>query len=45
MASSNMSQLLVFADDNGQAMNWGDRAGDLARRLGECPVESERPPW
>ncbi|MET8462767.1 ATP-binding protein [Micromonospora zamorensis] len=40
MAYSNMSQLLMLADDNGRAIDWGDRARELARRLGDVETEA-----
>ncbi|MET7669008.1 ATP-binding protein [Micromonospora luteifusca] len=40
MAYSNMSQLLMLADDTGGAVDWGDRARELARRLGDVETEA-----
>ncbi|MEV4658923.1 AAA family ATPase [Micromonospora sp. NPDC049301] len=40
MAYSNMSQLLMLADDNRRAIDWGDRARQLARRLGDVETEA-----
>ncbi|WP_328421328.1 LuxR C-terminal-related transcriptional regulator [Micromonospora sp. NBC_00389] len=40
MAYSNMSQLLMLADDNDRAIEWGDRARELARRLGDVETEA-----
>ncbi|WCN81304.1 ATP-binding protein [Micromonospora sp. LH3U1] len=40
MAYSNMSQLLMLADDNRRAIDWGDRARELARRLGDVETEA-----
>ncbi|GGO13157.1 ATP-binding protein [Micromonospora parathelypteridis] len=40
MAYSNMSQLLMLADDTRGAVGWGDRARELARRLGDVETEA-----
>ncbi|SIN25498.1 ATP-binding protein [Micromonospora cremea] len=40
MAYSNMSQLLMLGDDNDRAIDWGGRARELARRLGDVETEA-----
>ncbi|MFC4019711.1 ATP-binding protein [Micromonospora sp. GCM10011542] len=40
MAYSNMSQLLMLADDNDRAIYWGGRALELARRFGDLETEA-----
>ncbi|MER7891934.1 AAA family ATPase [Micromonospora sp. NPDC094482] len=40
MAYSNMSQLLMLADDGEAAIRWGGRALALARRLGDVETEA-----
>jgi DNA-binding NarL/FixJ family response regulator len=38
MAYSNMAQLAMLADDNAGALQWGNRAIDVAERLGETEI-------
>ncbi|KAB1914482.1 AAA family ATPase [Micromonospora noduli] len=40
MAYSNMSQLLMLADENRRSIDWGNRARELARRLGDVETEA-----